>query len=209
MSQMIDTMVLVYALAHRPSATTPPGPLTRLREASYALVSRMKPIRFSAVSWMEVLRTTRDSDYVTIASLLRHIDILPVDTAIAARAAELIKIRGSSGSFCDGCLHIRKGVNACPKCSRNYSPKHALNDALILATAEKTERVTTLYTFDGGLIELGKHAEGCVVLRPGHPHGPLFDPNSNPKFGSTANGAVAQPPADALAAVAAGVQTTS
>lgn len=184
---MVDTNVLIYACAHPRN-----DPLHRsLCEKSTILVKQLEIVRLSAITWMEYQRRAKPHEQERLRSFYTKLRVLSVDARIAQVAIDLIDRRGDKKEkFCSECLSAVAWA-PCSACGRNKSAQQRLNDALVVATAECTGDVKTLYSFDGGVLSLGKHARDCIVRDPPNVHGDLWDPKVNPAFAAAAAAATA------------------
>jgi hypothetical protein len=97
-----------------------------------------------------------------MAPILEKVVVEKVDVPIVEFANELILKRNGSteGAGCLRCLST-KTSEKCAKCGRVYSAQQRLNDAIIVATAHTVATIETLWTYDGGVLELGKLASNC------------------------------------------------
>jgi predicted nucleic acid-binding protein len=136
----------------------------------------MNEVAISAITWFEFLRGARrgHEDQDKVRALTAKLRILSLDPPMAAKADALMHARELRESICYVCLAGDKD-KVCTKCGRKGAAVQRLNDALIVATAELTSDVTTLYSFDGGVLAYGEVVSSCTITKPQSQHGPLFD----------------------------------
>lgn len=173
---MIDTQVLIYAVAY-----PRPGDHRAKCEKSVALVRRLDPVRITSITWMEFLRKADPQERKKLEAFRTRLRIISVDGRCAQAAIDIITDRMSKQSLCPECLNAMTWA-PCRGCQRHRSATQRLNDALILAAADTMAEVDELYTFDNGMLELGKVLVGCTVKEPPSIHGPLYDPKVNPQI---------------------------
>lgn len=176
MKQMLDTHILSLALS-----TSSEGDPVRFREERQAceqLVRSLEGIRMSAIAWVEFLRAinraTGQPFSEALGELATLVRVEAVDPRVSVRAAELLNKHRQREDVCRRCLNVDV-VAPCPQCGSVASHQQRLNDAIIVATADVLEDVEVLYSFDGGVLELGTQVTGCEVRRPPNPHGPLWE----------------------------------
>jgi predicted nucleic acid-binding protein len=165
-SAMVDTMVLSYAFVAEAPVD---DDHKQKKQASQVLLMSMEVVRVSAITWIELCRVVEPE---SLGPLREQILVEAVDAAIAEQAARILNKFRASEDVCRKCLSsTRSGRCAC---GRVVSRHQKVNDALILATAEQLAQVDTLFTYDGGILELGHYVE-CDVRKPPSPHGELFE----------------------------------
>lgn len=104
----------------------------------------------------------------------------PVDASISMAAADILEKARNKGHLCPLCLNVI-GASACKQCGQQVSRQQKTHDALIVATAAVLPDVNILYSYDGGVLELGKivkdmkDMENLTVMPPPSIDGPLFD----------------------------------
>lgn len=171
---MVDTNVLIFAFR---KAKPKDGPDLRMwTDASRELLKQMTVVRVSAVAWMEFVRGLRDEESANGSALLAKIRPEAVDGPIVERAVALLRARKLKERLCTRCNNAMSAA-PCPGCKRLVSSKQNLNDAIIVAAAELTEDVDTLYCYDTGVHDFVPYLDSsrCKLLKPSHPIGPLFE----------------------------------
>lgn len=177
MSGMIDTMVLIYAMSD--IGKRPPSraerrqkiddeKLSLMVEASKKLLKRHPTVIVSAVSVIEFMRRIREHERVPYESILPHLEVLPVDLPVANKASALLRDRDGDPSVkvCRRCLNSTKDTE-CVGCKLRISSYQRINDAIVAATAEVTDKVTVLYTFDGPIKNgFGDKLKNCAIIDP-------------------------------------------
>jgi hypothetical protein len=161
---MIDSQVLVYALAHL-HGSAPDENYADMAWRSFHLVDEVDGFAMSAVSWFEVLRCRRDEKQTELFNKWQgRIDILAVDARVAARAALLIEAARSAEVLCPRCLGVKASLT-CIACGSQRSKQQRTHDTFIVAGAAVEPKITTLYSFDGGVLELGSFVDEEVRVR--------------------------------------------
>lgn len=185
--RMVDTMILVYAT--KASANTKDPEIKERRATSISVLTNLKLVNISAITWMEYLRGQTPEQAKALEPFRDKLFAHAVDPKIAAYAADLMRKYRASG-VCPTCLNSKKS-HQCTACGAKRSQFVRLNDAIILATAQLSADIDRLYTFDGGLLELASHIPGSKAEIPPHPSGDLFDAKVNPALSkSSKTGAV-------------------
>jgi len=176
--EMVDTQILIYA-TYTSAKKSKDAEITTRHQTSLELLQRLPAVRVSAVAWFEFLRGLRADERKKMEPILAKVVVERFDGPIAEVANELLLKRTGSreGPACMRCLST-KNSETCPKCSRTYSAQQRLNDAIIVATAQVIGTVDTLWSYDRGVIELGRFAADCKVSQP-QSSTPLFDPQQN------------------------------
>ncbi len=165
MPVMVDTNLLVYALEGIGGRITPEI------AASLNVLRNADSIALSTMTWLEVHLHIRPLQRAALHKLARHPrywQILEMDTRVAERAAELLTLRSRDIAVCPICLCVRKAA-PCKACKRNISRPQRFSDAVIVATAECANEIDVLYSFDAGVIDLGRMITNCDVIRPSTP----------------------------------------
>jgi hypothetical protein len=156
-------------------------------------------ILISGAVWFE-LQAFVFPDGTTLASrLAQHTKVLveEIDVSVIDLAGELLRERRKIPTFCPRCLAV-DGAKPCTVCGRLGSKLNKTTDALVVAHAavlEKRKSVTTLYTLDGGPMELArglpKRGYAVTVGHPPNPSGPLFATAPAPALAPASTPAVA------------------
>jgi predicted nucleic acid-binding protein len=161
---MIDSQVLIYALAHA-HGEAPDERYSEMAWRSFQLVNEADGFAMSAISWFEFLRVRRDEQQTTLFNKWQgRIEILPVDARVAARAAALIEAARSDGTLCPKCLGLKPPVT-CTVCGSQRSKQQRTHDTFIVAGAAVEPKIKALYSFDGGVLELGEFVDTEVTVR--------------------------------------------
>jgi predicted nucleic acid-binding protein len=174
--EMVDTLVLVYASMTTSRTTKDPAAGAR-HETCLDLLRRLPSVRVSAIAWLEYTRLLRPDEYQRMEPILRKVVVERLDRPIVEFAGELLRKRRATEHVCPRCLGSDRS-ETCAKCGKRYSAQQRLNDALIVSTAQVLETVETLWSFDGGVHELGRYCASCQVRRP-QSDTPLLDPEEN------------------------------
>jgi predicted nucleic acid-binding protein len=171
---MVDTNVLGYAI-FAPPVGDDDGEVQNMREDSRALLNQLQMIHVSAITWLEIKRMRRfhPKDQAVLDGYKRRLIIHSVDLVIAEASADLLENYGKDIAVCTKCFNP-KGPEPCKKCKAMKSKAARINDAIVVATASEVTQVETLYSYDGGVIMMGKSVSGCQVMPPPHRIGPLF-----------------------------------
>ena len=162
---MVDAMVVVHASRKRGFAPTQrmlSALILARREAqSKSLVAKMQPIRISAIAWFEFARFARTPTERLAREESDEVSHRPRHRTVADEAVRLMNAYRKADDVCERSLG---SLNAgeCPGCGLRISHPQRMADAFIVATAE-VERVATLYSYDSGIHEFGKHLKHCEV----------------------------------------------
>ena len=179
MYNMIDTLILIYAsrrMTGKESAAH-----KQMCDASEALLKRLPEVAISAVSWFEFTRgAAGHEDPKKLQAIEEKLLVLALDRPIATKASQLMRTRQILEKSCAVCLGAGK-ERVCTKCTRVSSTVQRINDALMVATAELTTSVHTLYSYDGGVLAYAPVLSACKVIKPAHADGPLFDRTKAPQ----------------------------
>lgn len=148
-------------------------------------------ILLSAAVWFELQAVAFD-DGNTLAdriSAAMQVVIEEINAPVVDLAGRILRARRKLPKFCSRCLAV-DADKPCTRCGRMGSRLNKTTDALIVAHAESIPRVTTLYTLDGGPIELAKFLKSShlKVMNPPNPHGALWAPGAPPTAPSPAMG---------------------
>jgi predicted nucleic acid-binding protein len=162
---MVDTQTLIYAT--RPvSSKTQPADAEMIR-ASKHLLRSVQRISVSAIVAAEYIPHAADD------SLWDRFEIIAFDAAQAHRAAWLARHLKQSGTLCPGCLNPKTTPRKCVTCKHHVDRRSREQDLRIAAAAE-CAGFSTLYTFDGWLLQTVAPLVNCVIREPPNPDGPLF-----------------------------------
>lgn len=159
MGLLVDTNLVCHALHTLEAKITPES------AASMRILRSDPDIYLSSISWLELHRYTRPMQRAALSKLRRKgWKVLDVNREIAERGAELLNLRAQDRMVCPTCLSERRATG-CKTCKRLVSRPQHFADALIVATAELSNEVSTLYSFDGGVLEMGRLVS-CPIRRP-------------------------------------------
>ena len=162
MLALIDTNLMVYAFSALCGDITPQG------AASISILRSTTGVSISAMSWFEIHRCINPHMRSTLDKLERvcgDLNVISIDEQIAFRAAELLAIRSTDPSVCRHCLGIKGGVS-CKGCKSRLSKTQRFADAMIVATADCNPDIDVLYTFDAGVLDMGRLVTGCDIRNP-------------------------------------------
>jgi hypothetical protein len=162
---MMDAVVMVHALGVGTGKITPDAPYWDDARASHHAVETSEKLVISAITWYEILRGLNESQRVALAPWRGRIEILAVDAAVAKRAAEIYAESRKSSKVCRKCFTFKKPVH-CDVCGNQRSEPQRSNDIVMVATADVAPEIRVLYTWDGGVLELGKAARDVDVRNP-------------------------------------------
>ena len=172
MRVMLDSDVLSYAVVAKPDAKED---MVRW-QAARAVVLGLETVHVSAITWFELHRYQR-KDGSTLATELQRIAkavlVEPVDVAVAQLGAELLAHARTKQKLCKRCL-ASIDSKACKECGRSVAHNLKLNDALVVAHADQFG-FDRLYSFDGGMHELGTFARDTLTVCDPPGDGPLWD----------------------------------
>jgi predicted nucleic acid-binding protein len=172
MAIMVDTMLLVYALQAAQNLLPRSAEHYDAAQASYELLLVTNELYVSAITWFEIHRNVTEPQRGLLVGWEKRLGVLPVDARVAGRAAEIIDAARRAEVMCTKCLTVVK-VQKCSKCGVQRSGPQRINDILVVATADASASVGTLYSFDNGVICLGDFVKQVRVLRPPSMHPPL------------------------------------
>jgi predicted nucleic acid-binding protein len=181
---MVDTMVLSYAIKAPPVSSD--SEIQEMRENSRTLLNQLQEIHVSAVCWLELKRISKfsEDEQKILDGYKNRIFIHSIDAAVAESAAALMAKHRSRAGVCPTCLNSKESL-PCKKCKAKTAKSVKINDAITVAVADILEQIEVLYTYDGGMIDLGKFVDGCKVRRPPNRNGPLFDHVGEKEHGGT------------------------
>lgn len=97
-----------------------------------------------------------------------RIEIIQMDASVANRAAQIYTAARKSGKLCLKCFCFREPVH-CKECGNQRGMSQRSNDIIMVATADVATDATVLYSWDGGVLELGAHVADVQVKRPPPP----------------------------------------
>lgn len=163
MTFMVDSQVLIYAMAHAVGVARDED-YADMAWRSFHLVDEADGLAMSAISWFEVHRIVDERQAAMFKKWQGRIEILPVDGRVAARAASLMESARSAGTLCPRCLGLKPPVT-CTVCGSQRSPQQRTHDVLIVAGAAVEQRVQSLFSFDGGVLKLGELVGTEVSVR--------------------------------------------
>jgi len=165
MAVMLDTCVVVDALEAALDPTTADNQL----RAALHVIENADGIVLSSLT---ILELELGYDGQTREVIARWGDKVVrtevVDAAIASRAAALLKMSQRAPDVCKRCLGVVPPT-ACAHCGGQATKQRKLNDAMIVATAERRADVKCVYTTDGGMTHLGQFANVDVLEPPPAP----------------------------------------
>ncbi|WP_437762203.1 hypothetical protein WME77_29450 [Sorangium sp. So ce764] len=177
MTAMIDTMVLAYAfqaegrnpVSKRQQKEHSAGldGMAAHHAASRLVLSRLATVRISAITVVEFRRGMRENEIAWFDNKLSGFEVLDISGPVATKASELLRLRvnGKGESSCYKCLGTKEEA-VCGKCGLRVSSQRKLNDAIVVATAELSDKVQVLYSFDGGVHAFQKHLKQCLIRNP-------------------------------------------
>lgn len=174
---MLDTQVLVYAVRKPRKGDSPET--VDLTRRSQALVHSQPTITISAITTMEFLRGVRPDEREAAEALLAKTEAEMVDHRVAEHAHRLMAKRVGSRRVCERCLGAHD-EHPCKVCKRLVSNDQRLRDALIIATADLLPDVSTLYSFDGGVLAYTSDVNRVAIAKPASADGPLFEAGPTP-----------------------------
>ena len=173
---MVDTMILTYAFRATPvSDSSEATKIQIMRSNSLDLLSQLEVIRVSAICWMEFKRVARftEAEKKVLATYENKVFIHALEGPMSEVAADLLHKHRSKTGVCPKCLNS-KDASPCPSCKALKAKSIRVMDALTVATASAADEVDVLYTYDDGMIVLGKLL-GLDVKNPPDKDGPLFE----------------------------------
>jgi len=173
---MVDTMILTYAFKAPPvSDSTDAKQIQIMRSNSIDLLSQLEVIRVSAICWMEFKRVARltEAEKKVLATYENRVFVHALEGPMSVVAADLLQKHRSKTGVCPKCLNS-KDASPCSSCRALKGKSIKVMDALTVATADAADDVDVLYTYDDGMIELGKLI-GIAVKNPPDKDGPLFE----------------------------------
>lgn len=159
---LVDTNLLVFALMARE------GHLTPETTASVRTLRSAGQVAISAMSWLEVqlhIRPLQRAALKHIAHSAPLWRIIDIDDRIASRAAELMTLRTADPQVCPSCWSVKRAL-PCKTCKRLVSRPQRFADAVIVATAECDPDIHVLYTFDSGVLDMGRLVTSIEIVRP-------------------------------------------
>jgi hypothetical protein len=165
MASMIDAVVMLHALGVGTGKITSDARYWDDARASHHLVESADKLVISAITWYEILRGLTENQRGVLAPWRGRIDVLAVDAAVAKRAAEIYAESRKSSKVCPKCFTFIKPVH-CDRCGNRRSVSQHSNDIVMVATADVAPEIRVLYTWDGGVLELGKTARKVDVRKP-------------------------------------------
>lgn len=176
---MLDTNVIAYAFAE----TSLDPELARRQRSAKALVTSLADVRVSSIVVLELLKAPPEMvERFRTSGVFEMIHVELVDGAISMVAADILEMARNKPHICSLCLNV-VGASTCKQCGQQVSHQQKTHDALVVATAAVLLDVDTLYSYDGGVLELGKFVKdikdltvnNLTVKPPPSVDGPLFD----------------------------------
>lgn len=162
---MVDTNVLLNAMFSAGGVTPDDPERADQLWRSEQLVESAEHVAVSAITWFEARRLLDDEQAAALLKWRGRIEIVAFDARAAERAAELIQVaRSERGTMCPRCLGNRRPI-VCKVCGNQSSKQQRTHDVLIAATAAVDPRIRTLYSFDGGVADLGRYLEKELEIR--------------------------------------------
>lgn len=175
---MVDTQVLMHA-CHQKIAAATTGLLRKKIEKkkreipqdledSAWLIKVTTTVHCSSLSIVEFSRIADPLELQWLDELGPKLDVLPVDRPVAEAAAVLLRElrRIPKKNLCLACLNSLN-THPCEMCEKHISEYHRFADAVIAATAQESDKVGTLYCYDGGILNgLAEHLRDCKVSKP-------------------------------------------
>lgn len=190
MGSMVDTQILIYAFyleGKRGPSKARERELDRYLEqsrpkceASSALIARLGAFYVSAISVTELCRHMLPDEQEWFQGVLPRLNVVPFDGPVALEAARLIRARNQKEKLCSYCLNAIN-EHPCKVCKRRVASHQRINDAMIAACAEVSDRVSLLYTFDGGILSFKNHVTKCRIVDPMEPEPARAEPKPSKK----------------------------
>ncbi|WP_441287247.1 type II toxin-antitoxin system VapC family toxin [Sorangium sp. KYC3313] len=175
---MVDTQIMLYAFylegKRGPSKSRQhelDKHLEQARakcEASSELLRRLGKFYISAISITELCRHMMPDEMEWFSGVSSKLDVVAFDGRVAIEAARLVRVRNLKEKLCSHCLNAI-AQHPCKVCRRLVASHQRINDAMIAASAEISDKVSVLYTFDGGLLSFGQHVKRCRITEPVDP----------------------------------------
>jgi hypothetical protein len=168
MDFMIDAVVLIHSLGVETGRIDEHSRHWESARTSHDLVEHADAMTMSAINWFEALRGMDGPQRDVLAKWRGHIKILPVDSRVSARAAEIYAAARKSGKVCPKCFAFLKALQ-CDACGNHRSEPQRSNDIVMVATADVVPEVRVLYSWDKGVLALGEHVSDVEVKNPPPP----------------------------------------